>query len=276
MVALASFAHWYLDHDMNRITRYAILTLTYTSNVSTFWTDGTGPFGNTWSLACEEQFYIIWSLLLPLILARGTQIRSVIVTSLVILLIAMQAWIGMFDLWQMNWRFGFWSNVWKMLFGASLRLISIPEWVKKRSTSYIGLVGFISILLLAYQDQPSYDHIAKGWKEAIRPTLLWADFLTATSTSLILCSVSAPKGGNWLLEGSLVRFLGRVSYAWYLWQVPILELIGWKRGWLGFWSTAVAFCIAMISTIYIEEPINIGWKNWKHRRDQKRESASPA
>src|SRR5579883_2068808 len=57
--------------------------LTYTQNVHYYWSD-TGPFlrpfGHTWTLAIEEQFYLIWPLLIFLVGRRFVIPLTVIVT----------------------------------------------------------------------------------------------------------------------------------------------------------------------------------------------------
>jgi peptidoglycan/LPS O-acetylase OafA/YrhL len=65
-----------------RFFPYLPLYLTYTSNWAA---DRSTPFGYSWSLACEEQFYLLWPPVLVLLGTRGAT------ASLVGLLVAKQA-----------------------------------------------------------------------------------------------------------------------------------------------------------------------------------------
>lgn len=257
---------------MAYVNKYGALALLYLSNWPSLRPkpDATGPWGNTWSLACEEQFYIIWALILPFILPRTIGKRAAILaTSIAVLLFGFRIYASMYDgaLFGLDWRFGLLANMWKMLIGASLRLIPTPTWLLKRGWAYVGLLGFTITLALSFLNQPNYSHIAPMWADGMRPLLAWADISSCFFTALLLCGISGKRGGIALLELHPVRFVGRVSYAWYLWQVPIIELDYWRRGYPGIGDTAMAFIMAMISTLYVEEPINKAYKRWKARKD---------
>jgi peptidoglycan/LPS O-acetylase OafA/YrhL len=255
--------------DMASVNQYALLALSYLSNWPSLRPSSeTGPWGNTWSLAVEEQFYIFWAVALPMLLPRGTRLRAFILfASTTSLFVVFRIYSSMYDgvLWGLDWRFGLLANVWKMLVGASLRLLPSPVWLLNRVWAYVGLLGFAITLGLSCLDQPNYGSIAPGWGDSTRPLLAFADLSSVILTSLLLCGVSGPKGGIAILELQPVRFVGRVSYSWYLWQVPLIELNYWRRGYPAIGDTAIAFIMAMISTLYVEEPINKVYKQWKRQ-----------
>ncbi|UZJ55740.1 hypothetical protein CBS101457_005060 [Exobasidium rhododendri] len=271
------------DPDLAATRGYGYLALFSLTNWSSLFPHrGTdGPWGNTWSLACEEQFYLMWSLLLPFILARRQRVRLVLIAGLTGSLLFVRVWTSMYEgsFFGTNWHFGLWSNVWKMVIGSSLRIIPTPTWLLRRSSAYLGLAGLISILLASTTTNLTdlkWDSIVPGWNYQEKPVVIFTDFFSAVFTSLILSGTSGEQGSLAILELHPLRFMGRISYSWYLWQLPILLLNKWPRNFVAVGVTAFAFVVAMCSTVYVEEPVNNAYKRWKARRDSVHHAQSVA
>ncbi|UZJ55727.1 hypothetical protein CBS101457_005047 [Exobasidium rhododendri] len=261
---------YFWPDDKAKMNRYSLLAITYLSNIRSLELPETsGPFPQLWSLACEEQFYIIWSIVLPFLLARRNVTRGLLIVTAIALSIATRLYVTMYPgvLGDMDWYSALPLNVYKMLFGSLLRLVPVPSQVKKTGASYVGLLLMAATVYLTYLPQPRYENYFPGWEHHFKPVLTWTDILTTLSTSLVLCSVSTSPKGNFLLEWSPLKFVGRVSYAWYLWQIPILFLShNTYTMWPAMGDSAVAFLFAMFSTIYVEEPINSYYKAWRKNR----------
>jgi peptidoglycan/LPS O-acetylase OafA/YrhL len=271
VVGLVLPVHYYYGHDMANTRGYALLALFSLNNWPSLrpqpW--DLGPWGNTWSLACEEQFYIIWAIVLPLIMARRTSLRVLILGGITSFLLSIRIYTSMYDtiFWGGDWQFGLWSNVWKMVVGASLRLVPVPKWFMYRSSAYIGLLGIAAVLAATFLPEPRYEVITPNWSNHLIPTEALTNIVSAGFTVLLLCGISGEGGSLAILELHPLRFLGRISYSWYLWQIPILLLNGWKREYPAVGDTAIAFIVSTCSTVYVEEPINNAYKRWKARRD---------
>ena len=65
-----------------------------------------------------------------------------------------------------------------------------------------------------------------------------------------------------LLEGTVLRFVGRISYALYLWHYPVLLLAGGLHGGLSAvpWLL-LSVALATASTLLVEEPVRQWWRS---------------
>jgi len=96
--------------------------------------------------------------------------------------------------------------------------------------------------------------------------------LVAVPAAVLL--VAGAAGGNRLLELSPLQFAGRISYAVYLWHVPMLRLSGtsYDRE-AAIPALVIAVVVAVVSTLVVEEPLR---RAWRLRRSQRRHQARPA
>jgi peptidoglycan/LPS O-acetylase OafA/YrhL len=258
------------------VVRYALMAIFYLSNIDSLfaWHDEAGCFSNTWSLACEEHFYIVWSLLLPFICKmkprwQHATLLFLIATSLNVRIIT-SMYPGTF--FGIHYYRNSFNNFWKMLLGASLRIIPIPPIFYKRQWVYFGVItlfAMLAFIALLPSRMLSLSNVAPGWRDAKQATRTWTDPLTVVCTMLIICGCHNGEGGPSFLETQFLRFQGRVSYAWYLWQLPIIYLLGngYRTGKaMSYGSTAISLIAATFSTLYVEEPIRAVYVAWKARR----------
>ncbi|NUR06800.1 MAG: hypothetical protein HOQ22_04715 [Nocardioidaceae bacterium] len=75
-----------------------------------------------------------------------------------------------------------------------------------------------------------------------------------------------------MLDAWALRFVGRVSYAFYLWHVPLFRLSGTTYGrastlpWI-----VLSFALAVASTL-LEEPLR---RRWRHRSGRAGSAGQP-
>ena len=209
----------------------------------------TNPLLHTWSLAVEEQFYLVWPVLL-LLLARtikSVRGRSIALTALSLASFVLCVWLT-----TRNSALAFFetpARVWE--FGVGSLLVFMPEqWLGGHRRLW-SLLGGIGIIALTTGAELIHARMFPGYIAAIPVvgTLL-----------LLLAGVGAPESpAPRLLRTRPAQVIGRLSYSLYLWHWPVLVIgrqlipktsVPIRLGWI-----AVAGIMAAMTYIAIENPI---------------------
>jgi peptidoglycan/LPS O-acetylase OafA/YrhL len=214
-----------------------------------------GPFGHTWSLAIEEQFYLVWPVTL-LLLLRWIRHSPLVVVVLLTAAAGSLAWRVALNLvpgTQMNRIFaGTDTHADGLLIGAALAVWlhgqirgSAPGLLRRAGImcSTVGLPALLLVVPLA----------GYGWGVTV---------LAALASSGVILGIVA--GGSsvtrWLEFAWLVR-IGRISYGVYLWHWPVfrwLSALPAPGQYTPAWRTALAwgltFAFAGLSYALIERP----------------------
>jgi peptidoglycan/LPS O-acetylase OafA/YrhL len=212
----------------DRIADHAVPALTYWQNMAPRMRFPV--FGQTWSLAVEEQFYLLWPLVLPWVLGRARPrhvLLGAIAGSAAVMIAFPHDWLPM--------------HAYALLSGCLLALLGpLPGrwWLVPA-----GALGLVVSIRLA----PTFHQIY-----VYGP-------LVATPAAVLL--VAGAVHGNGVLELPVLRFLGRISYAWYLWHVPMLRLTETTFGrTAAIPPIALSFVAAVASTLLVEEPLRRAWR----------------
>lgn len=183
------------------------------------------PFQHTWSLAIEEQYYLLWPLLLWVLLGASRRVGSdrprppVIVTT-VVLAAASAAWMGVAEhLFGPNRAYlGTDTRAWELLLGGVVAMLWSPT-ARKAGGRAAGAAITVGVLGLAAG-------IATAGGP---PTWIWDGGLVAVAlctAGVIVGSVHAPDHPvARVLALPPVRWVGLISYSLYLWHWPAIVLI---------------------------------------------------
>lgn len=220
------------------------------SNFWFFWTvdyftdKSTNPLLHTWSLAVEEQFYLVFPLLLLVVRGLGlTRFKLQIVAGLALL-----SFVASCVVVESNQPQAFyfpWLRAWELLAGgllAGLPLDRIPI-VVKSVLSDIGLM-LVLISCALYSETmlfPGYS--------ALVPVL---------GSLAVISGVNGRSVSNYLLRARPMTFVGKISYSLYLVHWPVVCLSSFLLNSKGIKSdTAIlsaTVILAWISWRFVEAP----------------------
>jgi peptidoglycan/LPS O-acetylase OafA/YrhL len=225
MVAATIFASRFLLSPLEQAHIFwsAAATLCYVSNfyfihqALDYWAANTGinPFLHTWSLAVEEQFYLVWPfVILAAMKGKSSKTRLVTVLS-IISAISLVASI----------RFTF-TNNWWAFFGSPFRAWEfgigglgclVPERQITKSKIIPWALGMAGLALIAY---------GGVFLSATTPFPGYAALIPVIGTVMLLIAGSGaePIGTSLLLGSKPFRVVGGLSYSWYLWHWPVLVI----------------------------------------------------
>ena len=212
--------------EWNRLANEGLAATTYWSNVlfglraADYFESGaqTSPLLHTWSLSVEEQFYLVWPILLLGILrlsrVAGAQVGRIRVMGIGLVTAASFALSLRLTAGESSWAFfSSLSRGWELGAGALLAVI-VPtiggRWPRWRASARLVGLGVLMTALVVFDGRTPFP----GWAAAL-PVLG------------TLALISGGPGGDAvsrLLGARPLQTLGRMSYSWYLWHWPILVL----------------------------------------------------
>ena len=210
----------------------------------------TKPMLHLWSLAIEEQFYVVWPLLLLLF-------KRIPRWSLPLLLALLLSSFG-YSLWlvfQGDLARDFYSPLsrsWELLLGACLAIALMNNPRLARAWRYpAGWVGLALVLLSAY----FFD------KDMAFPGY-WAVLPAGGATLILLAGMNCSFNSVWLASRPLVA-IGLISYPLYLWHWPLLSFARilfsqTPSAEVRMGLLALSFLLAYLTYRFVEKPIRFG------------------
>lgn len=279
MVWIAFFA----PERLGSVGKDALAATFYTSNwwyifhqVSYFESFGPpSPLGHLWSLAIEEQFYLLWPLLLSPALhylpRRGRIITLTI--GLASLSAAAMAFVYQPGLDPSRVYYGTDTRAFALLIGAALAFVWPSRKLsftlsRKQRVMLEGAGGLGSLTVIGMM----------GTTNQYQPFLYQGGLLIFSLAAAVLVAVLAHPTSTLGRFFSLkpLRWTGVISYGIYLWHYPVIALTapvvnaGGFDVKLALGQLSVTIILAGLSWYFIEEPIRHGKKPWRNLRLAKR------
>jgi peptidoglycan/LPS O-acetylase OafA/YrhL len=276
-IAVAIGSRWWADPVTWRTLRDdGFATLGYVANWHTIWSGGTyganlggrSPFEHTWSLAIEEQFYLLWPLLVVGFLSRGKAARKVLVVALGVAAASYGAMVAMsFAGADRNTLYlGTHTRIGAVALGCALAAWRVARRTRTSAVppAMVAMWGWIALAVLAIP----------WFRLPLDDTLLYrGGFVLCGICAMVLIwsSVEPSVGGpDRLFALRPLREIGLRSYGLYLWHWPIFvwleahppfELSGWA---LFALELVISGIVAAVSYVVIEQPIRRG--GWQARQ----------
>ena len=243
LAALLYFSNWW----------YAFQHVSYFASFG-----APSPLGHLWSLAVEEQFYLLWPLAL-LLAVRFVRRREVLIGLLVVGAVA-SAWAmaSMFQPGSDPTRVyeGTDTRAFQLLVGAALavalpsrRLTAPISTLRRRGVDVLGAVGLLVILAMVVGTNEYEACLYRGGMAV----------LSLATAAVVVALVHPSTLLNRALGVAPLRWIGVRSYAIYLWHYPIIVLTtpvdSTPGPLLGLLQVGATVGVAALSWRFVEDPI---------------------
>lgn len=207
------------------------------------------PLQHYWSLAIEEQFYLVWPLILFVVVKFGRKYwRRWLAAAVVIF--GGSSLIYSIAITRSQRDLGYYmphARIWEILAGAGLATVGVHIFkIPQRFRAAIGWAGLLLIIWSAV----SFDNttVFPG-SAALLPVLGTVAVITAVETSW---------GPQRILRISPAQRIGAWSYSLYLWHWPALVLVEARFGipsvWTKIWLFIGCLVLSAITYTYVEQP----------------------
>ena len=238
----------------------SLLAATFSYSNLLFWSqtgyfDGaaaTKPLLHTWSLAVEEQFYIVFPLILYLAHRYARRLLPALVVGLALTSFAVSCWLV-----SSRSSAAFYmpySRAWELLTGSmlALRLVPTPRGRFQRELAALLGLALLGLAGLHYSSETPFPGAAA--------------LLPCVGAALIIASGSSgPTLIGRVLSLRPVVFIGLISYSVYLWHWPLLvfaRLVApdFANGHLRFLATmtVLSLVVGALSWRFVEVPARRG------------------
>jgi len=301
LLGVSLYAALFARHELGQLRGDVVAGLTYIMNWFQIWSGSSYfaelefvPLRHLWSLAVEEQFYLVWPLVAMALLTWGRRrwtrlalallVAAVLVTVLMAVLYRSgpvgtpeqtpgqyMSWFGR-DIARLD--LVYLSTLTRgggLLVGAALAMVWQPWALRRGPVARHGrlfdAVGAVGVVVLAVLHASLSDVIVGEDGRRGNDLLFRGGFLVVgLATAMVIASVAHPRtwlGGRWGLGNPVLAWVGTRSYGLYLYHWPIFQVArsvaGVPLSALRFTVLIAVTCaVAELSYRYVETPIRQG------------------
>lgn len=254
-----------LPQELQRYGNSLLSTATFVSNIL-FYSES-GYFApdahskvllHTWSLSVEEQFYLVWPVLLAVLHARAQSSVRWIAAIITVVSLAFSIWwlgidpSGTFYLIP--------SRAWELMIGALLAVVPALPARHRVLRELLAGGGVLAILIGVkfYNGGVPFPGAA-----ALLPCL--------GAAAIIGAGTAGPSLAGRLLSWKPVVFIGQISFSLYLWHWPVIVFTQIGLMMEATWPVRIAelalsFVLAVLSWHYVERPFRVGANRYSDKK----------
>ena len=252
LVVLLYGAFFVSGSDRSIIFEESIATGLYVNNIAWTWGSPALMLGHTWSLAVEEQFYLVWPLVLVFFLHQR-RVRSLEIT--LVCFIALVALLRISAIAPVVYD----SRPDSIMVGCLAALLRFDRSLRRAPSGLTSMLAFTGLLIAGMLPIFSSSTVHKNGGFLIAAVL---------ATIVVLGLIDSTNALSRFLSLPLFVAIGRISYALYLWHVPVFRWFARESSlpnWLQFSAKfLVTFALAALSWFLIERH-TARWRKRFHR-----------
>ncbi|TNC50413.1 acyltransferase [Rubellimicrobium rubrum] len=263
MICCIPFAWlWMLPPQFKEFSQSLVAVVFFVSNILFWQQDGyfaesaeLRPMLHTWSLAVEEQYYVLFPLLLMFLWRLGRKRVFWIVGLVALLSLLLSEWAST-RYASANFYLAP-TRAWELLAGSLCAFVTVGRDIRANNwASLIGL-GLILFAILGFDGSMPYPGF-----HALVPVV---------GTMLIVLFAAQGTWVAWLLSLRPFVGIGLISYSAYLWHQPLfafarLRSIGEPPQSLMLLLAVASVVLAFLSWRYVERPFRAGASSWLPQR----------
>ncbi len=245
---------WLLPYELKEFGKSLLAVSSFSSNIL-FWqtsdyfaaTAQQIPLLHTWTLAVEEQFYIIFPIFMMLFWAFGKRFLIIIIGSIALVSLFLAEW-GWREFPEANF-FLLPTRMWELMIGV---LVAFYLFNKQQAKSYmvnqsLSLAGLVLIIIPLF-------FFDKG-----TPTPSLYTLAPTLGTALIIIFSTSDTLVYRILTVRLLVGIGLISYSAYLWHQPLFvfaHIITQEEPsfWLMALLSVITLLLAYLSWRFVEAP----------------------